>query len=231
MIQEAAKPFHDPKFRELLIEIKKKNELTIDHVSQDQVIEAGFSADALARARTIVQSFEQFITQHKDEITALQVLYSKPYKQRLKFEDIKDLANAIEKPPYLWNESQLWQAYAALEKSKVKGASGKRILTDLVSLVRFATHQDNELVPFPEKVNVNFKAWLGEQESRGKRFTDEQRHWLEMIRDHVAANLAVEPDDFEYAPFAQEGGLGRIHQLFPEGLQTIIEAMNVALVA
>ena len=86
LIQEAAKPFHDPKLRELLIEIKKKNELTIDHVSQDQVIEAGFSADALARARTIVQSFEQFITQHKDEITALQVLYSKPYKQRLKFE-------------------------------------------------------------------------------------------------------------------------------------------------
>ena len=231
LIQAAAKPFHDPKFRELLVEIKKKNELTIDHVSQDQVIEAGFSADALARARTIVQSFEQFITQYKDEITALQVLYSKPYKQRLKFEDIKDLANAIEKPPYLWNESQLWQAYAALEKSKVKGASGKRILTDLVSLVRFATHQDNELVPFPEKVNTNFKAWLGEQESRGKKFTDEQRHWLEMIRDHVAANLAVEPNDFEYAPFAQEGGLGKVHQLFGAELNKIIEELNGALAA
>ena len=151
LIKEAAKPLHDPKLRELLIEIKKKNELTIDHVSQDQVIEAGFSADALARARTIVQSFEQFITQHKDEITALQVLYSKPYKQRLKFEDIKDLANAIEKPPYLWNESQLWQAYAALEKSKVKGASGKRILTDLVSLVRFATIRTTSWCHFPRR--------------------------------------------------------------------------------
>ena len=229
LIKAAVTPFHDPKFRELLIEIKKKNELTIDHVSQDQVIEAAFSADALARARTIVQSFEQFITQHKDEITALQVLYSKPYKQRLKFEDIKDLANAIEKPPYLWNESQLWQAYAALEKSKVKGASGKRILTDLVSLVRFATHQDNELVPFPEKVNANFNVWLGEQESRGKKFTDEQRHWLEMIRDHVAANLTVEPDDFEYAPFVQEGGLGKVHQLFGSELNKIIEELNGAL--
>jgi type I restriction enzyme R subunit len=231
LIQEAAKPFHDPKFRELLVEIKKKNELTIDHVSQDQVIEAGFSADALARARTIVQFFEQFIAQHKDEITALQVLYSKPYKQRLKFEDIKDLANAIEKPPYLWNESQLWQAYAALEKSKVKGTSGKRILTDLVSLVRFATHQENELVPFPEKVNANFKAWLGEQESRGEKFTDEQRHWLEMIRDHVAANLVVEPDDFEYAPFAQEGGLGKVHQVFGKDLNRLIEELNEALAA
>jgi type I restriction enzyme R subunit len=242
LIQEAARPFQDPKLREVLIVIKKKNELTIDHVSQDQVIEAGFSADALARARTMVQSFEQFIKEHKDEITALQVLYSKPYKQRLTFEDIKDLANAIEKPPYLWNESQLWQAYAALEKSKVKGASGKRILTDLVSLVRFAIHQDNELIPFPERVHANFNAWLAEQnqgrhsreggnpETSG-RFTSEQLHWLEMIRDHVAANLVVEPDDFEYAPFAQEGGLGKVHRLFPEGLQTIIEALNMALVA
>jgi type I restriction enzyme, R subunit len=226
LIGEAAQSFHDPKLRELLIEIKKKNELTIDHVSQDQVIEAGFSADALARARTIVQSFEQFITQHKDEITALQVLYSKPYKQRLKFEDIKDLASAIEKPPYLWNESQLWQAYAALEKSKVKGASSKRILTDLVSLVRFATHQDTELVPFPEKVNANFKTWVGEQESRGKKFTEEQRHWLEMIRDHVAASLCIEPDDFELAPFNREGGLGKVHQLFGSELKNLIEELN-----
>jgi type I restriction enzyme R subunit len=52
-----------------------------------------------------------------------------------------------------------------------------------------------------------------------------------MIRDHVAANLVVEPDDFEYAPFAQDGGLGRVHQLFPEGLLTIIETLNMALVA
>jgi type I restriction enzyme, R subunit len=231
LIQEAAKPFQDPKLRELLIDIKKKNELTIDHVSQDQVIEAGFSADALERARTIVHSFEQFIVKHKDEITALQILYSKPYRQRLTFESIKELADAIEKPPYLWNESQLWQAYAALEKSKVKGASEKRILTDLVSLVRFATHQDNELVPFPEKVNANFKAWLGEQESRGKKFTYEQLRWLEMIRDHIVANLAVERDDFEYAPFTQEGGLGKVHQLFGNELNKIIEELNGALAA
>ncbi|MFY4727570.1 type I restriction-modification enzyme R subunit C-terminal domain-containing protein, partial [Nitrospira sp. BLG_2] len=251
LLQEAAKPFQDPKLRELLIDIKKKNELIIDHVSQDQVLEAGFSADALARARTLVQSFEEFIQKHKDEISALQILYTIPVRQRvtqagkrLTFEHIKELADAIEKPPYLWNESQLWQAYAALEKSKVKGASGKRILTDLVSLVRFAIHQDNELVPFPERVNANFNSWLAQQQSlpplpqgegrgegQGRRFTPEQLHWLDMIRDHVAANLGIEKDDFELAPFAQEGGLGKAHRLFPDGLQTIIEALNVALVA
>ncbi len=249
---DAVKPLHDPQLRELLAEIKKKNEITIDIISADEVLEAGFSQDALDRAKGMVQSFEQFIKDHKDEITALQVLYSKPYKHRLTFEAVKELADAIEKPPYLWNESQLWNAYAALEKSKVKGASGRRILTDLVSLVRFAIHQDNELIPFPERVNANFKAWLATQQSlplppeegttqpplpqgegrgEGSRFTPEQLKWLEMIRDHIAANLGIEPDDFEYAPFAQEGGLGKVHQLFGERLTPIIDDLNKALVA
>jgi type I restriction enzyme R subunit len=206
------------------------------------VLEAGFSQAARDRAKGIVQSFEQFIADHKDEITALQILYSKPYKQRLTFEAVKELADAIEKPPYLWNESQLWQAYAALEASKVKGASSRRILTDLVSLVRFAIHQDNELVPFPERVNANFKAWLATQKTAVRpepveghrpttRFNAEQLKWLEMIRDHIAANLGIEPDDFEYAPFAQEGGLGRVYQLFGDELNSLIEQLNESLAA
>ena len=227
----AAKPLCDPALRQLILDIKAKNELTIDHVSQDQVIEAGFSQAARDRAKGLVQSFEKFIADHKDEITALQILYAKPYKQRLTFEAVKELADAIEKPPYLWNESQLWQAYASLEASKVKGASGRRILTDLVSLVRFAIHQDNELVPFPERVNANFKAWLAGQESAGKPFDAEQLRWLEMIRDHIAANLGIEPDDFEYAPFAQEGGLGKVYQLFGDELNTLIEQLNESLAA
>ena len=244
IVQDAVRPLHDPKLRELLTELKKKTEITIDHVSPDEVIFAGFSEEALARAKSMVQSFEQFIKDHKDEITALQVLYSKPYKHRLTFEAVKELADAIEKPPYLWNESQLWNAYAALEKSKVKGASAKRILTDLVSLVRFAIHQDNELIPFPERVNANFKVWLATQQGalpspasgrgaggEGARFTPEQLHWLEMIRDHIAANLSIEPNDFEYAPFSQQGGLGKVHQLFTDKLGVILDELNQKLVA
>ncbi len=231
IVQEAVKPLHDPRVREAIEDIKQKNEIVIDTVSADAVLEAGFSQDALDRARSLTQSFEQFIAEHKDEITALQILYGRPYKQRLTFEAVKELAEKIHQPPYLWDESQLWAAYTALEKDRVKGASGHRILTDLVSLVRFAMHQDNELVPFPERVKANFEVWLSSQEAGGKRFTDEQRQWLEMIRDHIAANLGIEPDDFEYAPFAQEGGLGRVHQLFEDRLSDILSELNQALVA
>jgi type I restriction enzyme R subunit len=71
----------------------------------------------------------------------------------------------------------------------------------------------------------------GRGEGGEGRFTPEQLHWLEMIRDHIAANLGIEPDDFEYAPFAQEGGLGKVHQLFGDELNTLIEQLNESLAA
>jgi type I restriction enzyme R subunit len=231
VLREAVKPLNDGTLRTTIDATRAKNEVVIDIISADEVIEVGFSPEVLDRAKGVVQSFEKFIEEHKDEITALQVLYSRPYKQRLTFEAVKELAEAIEQPPYLWNESQLWNAYAALEKSKVKGASGRRILTDLVSLVRFAIHQDNELVPFPERVSANFRSWLASQERSGTKFSNEQRRWLEMIRDHVAANLGIDTADFEYAPFSQHGGLGRVHQLFGDRLAAMIAQLNEVLAA
>jgi type I restriction enzyme R subunit len=236
-MQRAVKPLCDPALRQLLVTLKQQAEQIIDTVTQDQLIEADFSEAARERARGTVESFERFIAEHKDEITALQILYSRPQRlsgvagqgaEPLTFEALKALADTLQAPPHLWTESQLWQAYAALDKSKVKGENRRRILTDLVSLVRFAMHQDNELLPFPERVNANFKAWLAQA---GHPFTPEQLHWLEMIRDHIAANLGIEPDDFGYSPFAQEGGIGKVYQLFGPGLPRVLEAMNRELAA
>ena len=49
------------------------------------MLEAGYSAEARERAQQITSSFEQFIREHKDEITALQFFYSQPYDQRLTY--------------------------------------------------------------------------------------------------------------------------------------------------
>jgi type I restriction enzyme R subunit len=43
--------------------------------------------------------------------------------------------------------------------------------------------------------------------------------------------LGIEPDDFEYAPIAQEGGLGKVVQLFGDELDTLIEQLNESLTA
>ncbi|WP_439114589.1 type I restriction endonuclease subunit R [Hydrogenophaga sp.] len=243
-LQHATEPLANPALRELILKLKQKADLVIDTITKDELIGAGFT-EASDRAQQLVQSFEAFIQQHKDEITALQILYNRPVRAPLKFEDIRLLADALHAPPHLIDESALWQAYAALQKGKVKGSHQKRLLTDIVSLVRFAMQQDNELVPYPERVQANFKAWLAQQnslplppagEGRGEgsphpTFTQEQIHWLEMIRDHIAANLGIELEDFDYAPFSQQGGLGRVHQLFGEQLVQVMDELNRELVA
>ena len=61
-------------------------------------------------------------------------------------------------------------------------------------------------------------------------FTPEQRAWLELIRDHIATAISIEPNDFNYAPFSQRGGLGKAHQLFPE-LPKLLDELNEALAA
>ncbi|MFO1263780.1 MAG: type I restriction-modification enzyme R subunit C-terminal domain-containing protein [Rhodoferax sp.] len=230
-LRDATKPFASPTLREQLLKMKQKADLVIDVVTQDTLLHAGFS-EGSDRATALVQSFEQFIAQHKDEITALQILYSRPTRAPLKFEDVKALADALHAPPLNIFETALWQAYATLRKDKVKGATQRRLLTDLVSLVRFAMQQTNELVPYPERVQANFKAWLAQhQQSSGNTFNTEQQRWLEMIRDHIAANLGIEIDDFEYAPFNAQGGLGKVHQLFGAELPKVIEELNRELAA
>ncbi len=118
-----------------------------------------------------------------------------------------------------------------LDRSKVTGASAKRLLVDLVSLIRFALDQEGELHPYAETVYERFDRWLAAQHSRGRGFTEEQVRWLKMIRDHIATSVEMQLDDFGLTPFAEEGGLGRAAQVFGKELRPIVQELNEALAA
>ena len=77
---EATRVFDHPDLRNLLIEIQKRNEITIDQVSVDEVKVAGLTDDTTAQALNTVESFRRFIVEHKDEIAALDILYRQPYR-------------------------------------------------------------------------------------------------------------------------------------------------------
>ena len=223
----AAVPFaSNPELRQRLEEVHRSYEQTIDTVSKDVVLEAGFTE---AQANDQVQSFRQFIEANRDEITALQVLYERPYRQRLRYNDIKALADAMQAPPRSWTTDRLWRAYQRLDESKVRGSS-QRALADIVSLVRYAIGDADELAPFADHVNQRFAGWLAMQETAGREFIVEQRKWLEAIRDHIAGSVSIEPSDFESVPFNQRGGLMGAYTVFGDELQAIIEELNLALV-
>jgi type I restriction enzyme, R subunit len=231
LLDDAVAPLAaNPELRDRLVELRRQQEQLIDATSADELIEASYSKDATARARETVESFERFIRENKDEIMALQVLYSRPHRQGLTFAQIKELANEIAKPPRQWTPDRLWQAYEALDRSKVRG-SGRRVLTDLVTLVRFALHEDDELVPFPERVAERYHAWLLQQENHGREFTPEQLAWLERIRDTVASSFGVTREDLMGPPFAERGGLGKAVELFGDQLDPLLDELAAVLSA
>ncbi len=232
LVDEACTLFDNADLRNTLIEIKQRSEQTIDTVSKDEVLHAGGDDRAKERALATVNSFKQFIEENKDEITALQILYSRPYGSRhLTYESIKELAAAIEKPPYQLDAEKLWQAYLQLEKTKVRGAGVRRLLTDIISLIRFAMEEEPVLEPFADIVNARFEKWLAAQELAGRGFTPEQVEWLRMIKEHIASSVSISVEDFEYAPFHEKGGPVKARQLFGSELDTLIVNLSKELVA
>ncbi len=231
LLREAAMPLaSNPELRNTILDVHKRFEQTIDTVSQDQVLEAGFQAESKDHAAQLVRSWTEYIEEHLHDIVAFEVLYSRDYRQRLRFADIKALADEIKAPPRSWTTERIWRAYEQLDKSKVRGSAGTT-LTNLVSLIRYALELDDELRPYPDLVAERFDAWLAEQAAVGRNFTPEQLRWLSLIRDHVAASLGITPDDFKYSPFAQHGGLGKVYQVFGDDLNEILDELNEVLVA
>ena len=232
LVTTACTLFDDPTFRNKLIEVKRRSEQVIDTVSQDRLILAGHDARAKEKAQALVQSFKEFIEKNKDELLALQILYSVPYGRRhLTYEAVRELAEAIQKPPYGLTTDLLWQAYQQLERDRVRGSGPQRLLTNIISLVRFALGQRDVLEPYPDAVEQRFQRWLVEQQNKGGAFTDEQLEWLRLIKDHIATSLSIGMEDFEYAPFHEKGGPVKVYQIFGDDLSSIMHRLNLHLVA
>jgi type I restriction enzyme R subunit len=190
---------------------------------------SGFDASAVEKAQTKVKDFRAWIAAHKDELTALQVLYSGTKPLKLSLKDLRQLRDALTTPPLAASPTQLWRAFQAVESDKVRGFGGTQ-LADLVTLVRHALIPNLTLVPYAEEVRARYDAWLVERDA-AKSFTSEQREWLDRMAEHIATSLEIQPRDFEDGWFGQHGSLGKVHALFGEKLQPLLVELNERLAA
>lgn len=232
----ALKTFHDPKLREAILAAKRSLEQVIDEQTPDQLLRAGFNAEAMEKARSMLTSFRKFIEDNKDEIEALQVLYSQPYRAGLKFRHVKELAAKLNQPPFFVDPDhpesliRLWQAYEVVEPDKVRGKGGKQ-LVDVIALVRHAIDPNTPLAPIGMTVEERYQQWVAEKQVAGVLFTADQRKWLGAINDHIASSLNIEQDDLEEVPFNKIGGLGKAYELFGDLLSAILDELNMRLAA
>ncbi len=226
---EAALVFDDPTLRRLLKDVKAAADIRIDTISTDAVISSGWDEN---KAADTVERFRRFLEEKRDALVALQILYRLPYAQRrLTYEAVDDLKEALKRPPWLLEPVDVWRAYKRLDSAKVRG-NPAGTLADIVMLVRYAIGQSEALEPLPSVVAGRFNLWLGREEKAGRVYSDEQKEWLMAIRDHLAVNIEIRPQDVMDAPdFAARGGIVRARALFGARLHALLDELTDALVA
>jgi type I restriction enzyme R subunit len=249
------------KLRAALLTIQERHEQILDQYNVDELVEAGFDQEATEAAQKLVHSFREFVEAKRDELAALQLIYSMPAstlqrgrlaerrerysplapqrgeqkggteggtKGKLTFDQLKALEDELLRTHPNWTTEALWNAYAQIKKAK--RISGPRRLTNLITLIRCVVQLEDELIPFPDLVQQRYQDWLETQTAAGRRFTAEQREWLDRIAEVVGVNLAFTRRDFnDY--FYGEGGLNKANALFGRAeVGRLLDELNEALV-
>ncbi len=229
-IAEAVKPFHDPEVRDFVENVRRSHEQIIDNVNIDSVVFAGFDTQQEEGAQRVIQTFRAFIEENRDEILALRIIYSQLYRDRpMVISGLKALYEKLKAQGITID--RLWDCYAIAKPDRVRGRSTIHQLADLIAMIRFEMGYGDNLQPFAETVNYNFKQWIFRRNAGAVHFTEEQMEWLRLVKDHIAVSLSIEPEDLELSPFDHKGGLGRFYEVFGEEYQKLLDEMNIELVA
>lgn len=219
----------NPELRARIIELRRTHDLVIDEVSRDTLIGAHGVVDT-DRAKTVVESWQQYLDEHSAEITAIQVIQESK-ERRIAFPDIQELADRIARPPYNWTPDIIWNAYVALG-ANYRGGDGARTrhsLTDLVSLLRYTVGVDDELVPYADRVQERYAAWLAQQEQAGVTFKETERWWLDRMVAVIASSAGITADDLDEAPFTDRGGVDGALRDLGDNAGDLLEALNQEL--
>lgn len=229
LLDTATKPLAaNPELRARILELRATHDRVIDEVNADTLLSAGGVVDT-SRARSVVESWQAYLEQHRDEITAIQLL-GEARERRINFTDIQELADRISRPPHNWTTDFIWAAYETIDVGRVRH-SDRHTLTDLVSLLRYTVGVDDELVPYADRVRERYAAWLAQQEQARANFTETQRWWLDRMVEVIANSAGITAEDLDEAPFTERGGVDGALRDLGDQAADLLENLNAELTA
>ena len=216
---------------ELIDTIRREKEQTIDHDNLDAVTYAGWNKDSAANAAALTAEFADWLAANRDEIEALTIFFAQPWRRReVTLKLVRQVLDKLKADQPRLAPLRIWQAYGQLDG--YNGAPPEQELTALVALIRRVCGLDAKITPFADTVRKNFQTWIMQHHAGGAdKFNEEQMNWLRMLRDHIAHSCHVDRSDLDYSPFDAQGGLGKMWQLFGEGMDGLLDELNDALVA
>ena len=230
LIIDAVRPLAaNPELRSRILELRRAHDRIIDEVSADTLLDAYGVVDT-SKAKSVVESWRAYLDEHRSEITAIQLL-TEAREQRVSFDDIKELADRIARPPYNWTPDIVWNAHIALEAHDQGQPATHRTLTDLVSLIRFTLGEDDKLVPYADRVKERYAGWLAQQDQAGVVFRDAERWWLDRMVHVIAASAGISPADLDNPPFIENGGADGAVRDLGDRAAALLDELNQELTA
>ncbi|MDP2342965.1 MAG: DEAD/DEAH box helicase family protein [Deltaproteobacteria bacterium] len=176
---------------------------TVDTVTSEWLIRGDDGEDY--KPEDHLSAFSRFVVEKREELMALTILTGVD-KRRWKAGVLVELKKAL---------AQAAPGFTPEQLERASRATHKKELVELLSLVQRAADAQHPLYTAEERVAVAFAKLV-----TGRTFTTEQQQWIDRIRPHLIANLAVDVDDFDLLPaFVQLGGLGRARGVFGDAAQ------------
>lgn len=156
-----------------------------------------------------IEEFTEFIKIHRNDITALNVICTKP--KELTRSSLKDLRLALDRAGF--TVQQLNTAVSSL--------NNKNITADIISLIRRFSI-GSPLVSHEEKVKHAI-----EMMSQKHNFTKIQENWIKQIEQYLINEPVINKDTFnEDLRFKKQGGFNRINKMLGNELETIVDEIN-----
>ncbi|MBF6357406.1 DEAD/DEAH box helicase family protein [Nocardia higoensis] len=227
----------NPGLRQAILDIRRKKDLIFDQVNADTLLGTERIAYG-GGTHEPIRSFREYLAEHRDEITVLQVLHGSA-PGRPTYAELEALAEQVARVPAIGSIETLWRAYADL--GELADPEHRVEVPDLVSILRFELAKDVgapdhlKIQPFASLVEDRLAAWLAEQQRRGVEFTDRQHRWLGTIVDVVKTNMVVEVADLDRIPFSDLGGSQRFAADFEitsrEAALQLLDELNTELIA
>jgi type I restriction enzyme R subunit len=207
-------------FIELLINYKRAKKTfvvadTVEDIVGSQWLIRG-AAGMEYKPEDYLTAFAQFVRENPEKIQAIQILLNRPKDWGT--DSLTELRQKLATTPERFTVDNLQKAHTA--------QYGKA-LVEIISMVKHAADTLEPLLTAEERVDRAVT-----KITAGRSLTEEQRRWMDRIREHMITNLSISQDDFDLMPiFNREGGWGRANRVFDGELDELIHQLNEAIAA
>lgn len=160
---------------------------------EDNLISKGFT---LEEAQQAVDEFEKYVNNHRDDIEALQIIYSgKPINRTT----LEELSKTLQGVNAQFEPHRLWNSYSLIQPDKVKHFKNeereqRNLLTNLIQLVRYSYRQIEKLDTLYTTANQYFQLWCGQVQ---RELTEEQKQIFAHIKDYIVVNGSCTVEEYQ----------------------------------